>query len=215
MKIINMKHEYNNFTLVIEDVMLTPNTIIGLVGANGAGKSTFMTLLSGFLKANWHFEMSDDYDVNDILFIPSTLRLYDYLSVEEFVRECVSKATRTVDVETILDKLALTDKRNTSIGSLSQGMQKKLTLVNIFTQTYKLLLLDEPFNSIDMQYIYQLKETLRIVRADATILISSHILDTLNNLCDEFIYIKDGYVVKQFNNNNRDILEREIFEQSI
>jgi len=212
MQIAKIKHGYTHFTLAVEDVMLTPNKIIGLVGANGAGKSTLMTLLAGYMKANWAFELSDDYNIDDILFIPSTLTLYDYLSVEELVKVAVGKATKEVTTEFVLAKLGLERKRATRIGDLSQGMQKKLTLINMFTQKYTLLILDEPFNSIDLQYIYQLKEELKVISQSATVLVSSHILDTLSNLCDEFIYLKDGYVLKQFVNSDQAILERELFE---
>jgi len=213
-QITNMKHEYNNFTLAIENVTLNEAQIIGLVGPNGAGKSTLMTILAGFLNANWCFEASSDYNENDILFIPSTLRLYDYLSVVEFVGIAIKQATKDVQVDFILDKLALTDKKNVRIRDLSQGMKKKLTLINMFTKDYKLLILDEPFNSIDMQYIYQLKQELKEISKGATVLVSSHILDTLSDLCDAFIYIKAGSVVKTFNNDNDLILEREIFEKN-
>jgi len=212
MQIAKIKHGYANFTLAVEDVMLTPNKIIGLVGANGAGKSTLMTLLAGYIKANRAFELSDDYNIDDILFIPSTLTLYEYLSVEELVKVAVGQATKEVTNEFVLAKLGLERKRATRIEDLSQGMQKKLTLINMFTQTYTLLILDEPFNSIDLQYIYQLKEELKVISQRATVLVSSHILDTLSNLCDEFIYLKDGYVLKQFVNSDQAILERELFE---
>jgi len=210
--IVNISHEYKNFLLAVEDVELKPGKIIGLVGANGAGKSTLMSLLSGFLTSNVSFDVSEDYNPSETLFIPSEVALYEYLTVGEFVGLLVQQGTKEVTVEDVLEKLALTNKRNTLIADLSQGMKKKLTLINVFTQKYQFLILDEPFNSIDMQYIYQLKKELQMLSNEATILISSHILDTLSNLCDAFIYLKAGAVVKQFDNNDQTVLERELFE---
>jgi len=212
MDIIQMKHEYEKFTLDISDITLRENKIIGLVGNNGAGKSTLMLLLSGYMEANWQMRCSEDYNVDELVFIPSTLKLYDYLSVEEFLRLAVSQAERDITVEALLEKLRLVNQRHTRISDLSQGMRKKLTLVNMFTKEYKLLILDEPFNSIDMQYVHELKEALREISRTATILVSSHILDTLSNLCDEFIYIKDGVIEKHFVNDDKAALERELFE---
>jgi len=212
-QIIEMKHEYDNFTLALKNVTLNEQQIIGLVGPNGAGKSTFMTILAGFLQANSVFEASLDYKLDDILFIPSSLGLYEYLSVGEFVVANLTQATKEVTVDFVLKRLALTDKKDVRIRDLSQGMKKKLTLINMFTRDYRLLILDEPFNSIDMQYIYQLKQELKAISQVATVLVSSHILDTLSNLCDEFIHLKAGRIFKQFKNDETSVLERELFVQ--
>lgn len=214
MYIKKIQHEYNNFTLALEEINLTENKIIGLVGENGSGKTTMMSLLSGFLQANRAFELSDDYNVDDILFIPSSLQLYDYLTVGEFVYLIVKQARKPADVQMVLEKLQLIDKKDIIIRDLSQGMQKKLTLINIFVKQYSLLILDEPFNSIDMGYVYHLNQQLRALKERSTILVSSHILDTLNDLCDEFIYLKQGSVAKRFSNSNPHVLERELFESS-
>ncbi|XCY61554.1 AAA family ATPase [Streptococcus iniae] len=75
--------------------------------------------------------------------------------------------------------MQLQEKRNTQISDLSQGMTKKLSMVNIFINDYDLIILDEPFNSIDVNYIFQLKRLLLKLKKTTTIIISSHILDTL------------------------------------
>ncbi|WNZ98180.1 ATP-binding cassette domain-containing protein [Streptococcus iniae] len=76
-------------------------------------------------------------------------------------------------------RIATSRKRNTQISDLSQGMTKKLSMVNIFINDYDLIILDEPFNSIDVNYIFQLKRLLLKLKKTTTIIISSHILDTL------------------------------------
>ena len=78
---------------------------------------------------------------------------------------------------------------------------------------YSLVILDEPFNSVDVKYIYQLKKMLIELKKRTTILISSHILDTLNDICDNFVYLKNGEVIKTFSNNHDiTVLERELFD---
>ena len=94
------------------------------------------------------------------------------------------------------------------------GMKKKLTLLPIFVREYKFLILDEPFNSIDLTYIYKLKQLLREMKRKVTIIVSSHILDTLADLCDEILVMQDGKISKHIQESiSIKDLEREIFEE--
>lgn len=212
MYIKRITHKYSSFCLDISDIEIKSNRIIGLIGENGAGKTTFMNVLTEIEQANGVFDVID-YDNSNILYIPSDLEPYDYMTVNEFV-EVIRKYSKTQQSNIqILELLELQDKKDTLISELSQGMKKKLSLINIFIYDYKLIILDEPFNSVDVKYIYQLKKLLMALKEKATILISSHILDTLNDICDEFIYLQDGKVYKKFENSG-DIhsLERELFD---
>lgn len=212
MYIKRITHKYSSFCLDISDIEIKSNRIIGLIGENGAGKTTFMNVLTEIEQANGVFDVID-YDNSNILYIPSDLEPYDYMTVNEFV-EVIRKYSKTQQSNIqILELLELQDKKDTLISELSQGMKKKLSLINIFIYDYKLIILDEPFNSVDVKYIYQLKKLLMVLKEKATILISSHILDTLNDICDEFIYLQDGKVYKKFENSG-DIhsLERELFD---
>lgn len=212
MKINKIVHEYPNFKLNISTLNIKENNIIGLIGENGAGKTTFMDLLSGLKKANVSFEVTD-LDSNSILYIPSDLEPFDYMTVIEFI-DIIRKYSKVSKTNLdILKELNLEEKRNVLISELSQGMRKKLSLINVFLHDYKLIVLDEPFNSVDIKYIYQLKKLLSELKKKSIIIVSSHILDTLSDLCDEFIYLEDGKVKKRFKNSGEvDLLERELFE---
>lgn len=212
LKINKIVHEYPNFKLNISTLNIKENNIIGLIGENGAGKTTFMDLLSGHKKANVSFEVSD-LDSNSILYIPSDLEPFDYMTVIEFI-DIIRKYSKVSKTNLdILKELNLEEKRNVLISELSQGMRKKLSLINVFLHDYKLIVLDEPFNSVDIKYIYQLKKLLSELKKKSIIIVSSHILDTLSDLCDEFIYLEDGKVKKRFKNSGEvDLLERELFE---
>ena len=135
------------------------------------------------------------------------------MSVIEFV-DIIRKYSKSKKSNSeILQDLELEDKKDTMVNSLSQGMKKKLTLINVFLYDYSLVILDEPFNSVDVKYIYQLKKMLIELKKRTTILISSHILDTLNDICDNFVYLKNGEVIKTFSNNHDiTVLERELFD---
>lgn len=196
----------------VRNVLFEDNHIIGLIGENGSGKTTLMNLLSEFLDANIAYEV-EGINVDEILFIPSELEPFEYMTVEEFVDIIREYSNSHKSNQELIETLSLVGKEEVLIGELSQGMRKKLSLINVFTRDYKLIILDEPFNSIDIKYIYQLKQLLVKLKRTSTIVISSHILDTLSDLCDDFIYLEDGRVKKVFKNTGDiKVLERELFE---
>lgn len=212
MKINKIVHKYSTFELDISQMEIADNQIVGLIGSNGAGKTTLMNVLSRFLVASDAFDVSG-LNEDKILYISSDLVPFDYMSVEEFVNIILKYSKSEKKCSTILDELQLQEKRNTQISDLSQGMTKKLSMVNIFINDYDLIILDEPFNSIDVNYIFQLKRLLLKLKKTTTIIISSHILDTLNDICDEYIYLKDGKVAKHMKNTGKiDELERELID---
>ena len=199
MYINQIAHAYSNFRLQINDLKLPEGEIIGLLGENGAGKTTLMNMLSGYYEANQTFDV-ENFDVDNILYIPSDLEPYPFLTVSEFVTLIINHTGGIKTVEQLISELNLKGKEDTRIEELSQGMRKKLSLINLFIRDIGLLILDEPFNSIDVTYITQLKSILRAFKGKTTILISSHILDTLNDLCDSFVLLKNGKVDKIFAN---------------
>lgn len=199
MYINQIAHAYSNFRLQITDLKLPEGEIIGLLGENGAGKTTLMNMLSGYYEANQTFDV-EDFDVDNILYIPSDLEPYPFLTVSEFVTLIINHTGGIKTSEQLISELNLKGKEDTRIEELSQGMRKKLSLISLFIRDIGLLILDEPFNSIDVTYITQLKSILKTFKGKTTILISSHILDTLNDLCDSFILLKNGEVAKTFAN---------------
>ena len=158
-----------------------------------------MNMLSGYYEANQTFDV-ENFDVDNILYIPSDLEPYPFLTVSEFVTLIINHTGGIKTAEQLISELNLKGKEDTRIEELSQGMRKKLSLINLFIRDIGLLILDEPFNSIDVTYITQLKSILRAFKGKTTILISSHILDTLNDLCDSFVLLKNGKVDKIFAN---------------
>ena len=199
----------------IQELHLPENSIVGLVGVNGSGKTTLMSVLSGYLKANRSYNVSMKQGHDRVLFIPSDMELYDFLTVRELLRLVKKYSYSEVEEEALLELLELTDKANCSIDELSLGMKKKLTLLPLFIKPYDIVILDEPFNSIDLGYIYKLKQILKQQKNHSTILLSSHILETLVDLCDSFVLISDGRIKKIFENNgNIRQVEGEIFDRS-
>lgn len=215
MFIRKINHKYKNFELDIENLEIENNKIIGLIGENGAGKTTLMDILSKMIKANASFDVQD-YNENDTLYIPSQVSPYYFLTVSEFCKIVNEYSPSSKTSEDLIVELGLEDKKDTLISELSEGMKKKLTLINILTGDYSLIIMDEPFNSIDLKYSYEIKKLILQLKENSTILISSHILDSLIDICDEFVLLKNGNVKKVFaNSKDKKQLEDEIFERNI
>ncbi|WP_282919855.1 ATP-binding cassette domain-containing protein [Ignavigranum ruoffiae] len=212
LSITNIQHQYSHFELDVENLNLCENKVYGLIGRNGAGKTTFMDTLSGHIVANKKFKISN-LSHDDILYIPSTSRPYTFLTVNEFSNLVIKYAGTESNSYEILNRLGLFEKKDERISNLSEGMIKKLSLIQLFIKPYPLILLDEPFNSIDIQYSYEIKKIINTLKSSSTIMVSSHIIDSLIDLCDEFILMESGKIKKRFiNNQDKKEIEGEIFD---
>lgn len=204
-----LDHSFKNFSIYIENLSFDTGNIYALIGKNGAGKTTLMNAITNNLSINGSIEM--DIDEDKILYIPSELTAYEFLTVKEFINLLLKYNETDVNYDYVVEKLNLKDKENELIANLSQGMNKKISLCPIFIRKFEFLILDEPFNSIDVAYISELKVFLKEISKKCTILISSHILDTLSDICDEFFIMKNGKIVKTLDKNTEK-LESEILE---
>lgn len=204
-----LSHSFENFSIYVENINFDKGKIYALIGKNGAGKTTLMNAITKNLNLNGNIEM--DIDEDKILYIPTELNAYEFLTVKEFINLLLKHNDTNSNYDYVIEKLNLKNKENELIANLSQGMSKKIALSPIFIRNFDFLILDEPFNSIDINYIFELKIYLKEISKDCAILISSHILDTLSDICDEFFIIKDGKIVKILDKSTEN-LESEILE---
>lgn len=204
-----LSHSFENFSIYVENLSFDKGKIYALIGKNGAGKTTLMNAITNNLNLNGNIEM--DIDENKILYIPTELKAYAFLTVKEFINLLLKYNDTNSNYNYVIEKLNLKNKENELIANLSQGMSKKIALSPIFIRNFDFLILDEPFNSIDINYIFELKTYLKEISKDCSILISSHILDTLSDICDEFFIMKDGKIVKILDKSTEK-LESEILE---
>lgn len=204
-----ISHSFENFSIYVENISFDKGKIYALIGKNGAGKTTLMNAITNNLNLNGNIEM--DIDENKILYITTELKAYEFLTVKEFINLLLKYNDTNSNYNYVIEKLNLKNKENELIANLSQGMSKKIALSPIFIRNFDFLILDEPFNSIDINYIFELKTYLKEISKDCSILISSHILDTLSDICDEFFIMKDGKIVKILDKSTEK-LESEILE---
>ena len=176
-------------------------TINGIVGLNGAGKTTLFNCIVGLLSYTGRVICNAN---NKIGFLPTQTYLYPKTTGLEFIEFCLIACGIKVDYKEIASinevfKLPLKDEyaRN-----YSDGMKKKLSILILLLQKNDILILDEPFNNLDVETNLILLDILKQIRKNKTILISSHIIDPLKAICDNVILLHNSKFQQSFTSNN-------------
>jgi ABC-2 type transport system ATP-binding protein len=193
------------------DLDIADGEIFGLVGPNGAGKTTTLRILATLLRptsgeaevAGISVTKNPD-DARRVLgFMPDVFGVYDDMKVWEyldFFARCygIPAARRRRMIGDLLDLVDLGDRRNAYVQGLSRGMQQRLCLAHTLVHDPQVLLLDEPASGLDPRARVELRELLRELRSlGKTIVISSHILPELEELCTSVAIVDHGRVLAQ------------------
>lgn len=204
--------KYYGRTRAISDLSFSidEGQIAGFLGLNGAGKSTALKILAGYLlPSSGRVEVGGVDMINEperlrasIGFLPERPPLYPEMTVSGFLMwiarlRGVSKARFQGRLPEILERTGLTHKRNQVIGTLSLGYRKRLGIAQAICHEPKLVILDEPISGLDPVQIVQMREMIRGLKGDHTVLISSHILPEVKETCDRLLVLRDGELVAQ------------------
>ncbi len=180
--------------------------VFGLIGPNGAGKTTTLKILVGLLKPDYgrvvvdgHDIFRDPYDYKAAIgYLPEATTLPDYLTGEEFLsfvgrlREMPPEALR-VRTSELFRKLDLEPKRKDLIVAYSKGMRQKIAFAASVVHDPTLLILDEPLIGVDPAGQYEIKEEARqVTRRGGSVIVSTHMLDTAEKLCDRLGVMHHG-----------------------
>lgn len=184
---------------------LEPGTVTVLLGPNGAGKSTIMKSVIGFLRYEGDITVNGlpnkSVEARRLLgYIPEMPALYPNLTVSEHM-EFLARAYRLRDykprIDALLSRFELTDKRKKFGDELSKGMQQKLNICLGLLPEPEVLLLDEPMIGLDPHAIKELKNTILELRgAGKTLLVSTHIIDSIESLWDRTLIMQGGVIKK-------------------
>jgi len=212
----NLRKAYGAY-LVLHDVSLTlqPGTIHGLVGANGAGKTTLLNCLYG-LETGFSGTVRNNtagHAVREVTgLLPYEPYFYPRLTGREYLEFCLQARGRAVTDFTGWNRL-LELPLDQYADEYSAGMRKKLAPLALLVQQFDYLILDEPFNGLDLEANLLLKEILRRLRDRGTgILLTSHILGALTETADEVTVLVGGlvqrhYVAAEFGTLEIDLLD--------
>jgi ABC-2 type transport system ATP-binding protein len=188
------------------DLEVRRGEFFGLLGPNGAGKSTVIKIISGLLRPTAGSVMVGGHDVEleplpvkaQIGLVPEDLCLYERLTGEEYVLfagRMYGLAEEDVVFRTreLLDLLEMTQDGGRLIVDYSQGMRKKVALAAALIHSPRVLLLDEPFNGVDVVSSRVIRAILaRLVERGVTVFFSSHVLETVERLCDRVAVLRKG-----------------------
>ncbi len=203
---VELVKDYKNFRAVDHlSFRISPGEIVGLLGPNGAGKTTALRCISGILRPTAGVILVNQIDVvlhqaeakAGLAFVPEMPSLYELLTVEEHLR-FVAMCFNTLDVfessgDDLLKRYALWEKRNEFVATLSKGMKQKLSIACALVHRANIMLFDEPLIGIDPAGVHEVKSEIHRAKASGcAILISTHLLDTAERLCDRVIILAKG-----------------------
>jgi len=181
---------------------------VGFLGPNGAGKSTTMKMITGTLPADSGRVEVDGIDValqplevkKHIGYLPEHNPLYLDMYVHEFLRFCggiyglSGKALRS-RVSELVELCGLQKEQNKQIGTLSKGYRQRVGLAQALVHDPSVLILDEPTTGLDPNQIIEIRNLILSISQDKTVLLSTHIMQEVQALCNRAIIIKDGKLV--------------------
>lgn len=183
---------------------------VGLLGQNGAGKSTTMNIITGYLSSDEGEVEIQGMDILDhpievrqlIGYLPERPPLYERMTVQEyllFVGELKKVNQRVVLNQSInfMRRLNLYEQRNTQIKHLSKGYKQRVGFMQALIGDPPLLILDEPMVGLDPNQIVEMRALIRDLKKEHTIILSSHILSEIETLCDHIIILDEGRVVAE------------------
>jgi ABC-2 type transport system ATP-binding protein len=201
---------YGNLAALVDlDLVIDAGDIFGFIGPNGAGKTTTMRILVTLLEPSRGQAFIDGLDITKkgkevrriVGYMPDFMGIYDDLKVFEYLEFfaaafSIEPKKRKSIVEGVLELTDLQSKKSFTVDSLSRGMQQRLGLARVLIHDPKVLILDEPASGLDPRARIEIRELLReLKRMGKTIMISSHILSELEEICDHVGIIEHGQLV--------------------
>ena len=216
----NVSKKYGKF-YAVRDISFTikEGEIVGFLGRNGAGKSTTMNMITGFIEPSEGTIIVNGYDVDrkpkkvkeQIGYMPEGTPLYYDLTVKEFVSymaelKLIPRKERKAAVAKAIEETGLEKVQNKLTKNLSRGYKQRVSMAGAIVGDPKILILDEPTVGLDPKQVIEIRELIKSFRKNHTVILSSHILSEVSQICEKVIIIDKGEVVAVDTPNN---LEKE------
>jgi ABC-2 type transport system ATP-binding protein len=211
---ITVEHVYKLFgtTTALSDVSFRVESgeIVGLLGPNGAGKTTIMRVLTGYLPPTKGRALVAGYDIQQapiaarrhIGYLPETVPVYSELTVTgylHFAADLRELPRDTVDsrIGACMEQLGIADVAHRLIGHLSKGYRQRVGLAQALLHDPDILILDEPTVGLDPKQVVEIRQVIRELAMRRTVILSSHILPEVSQICSRIIIIDSGRIVAE------------------
>lgn len=205
----NVTKKYANITAVNNiSFEVKDGEVVGFLGPNGAGKSTTMNMLTGFIEPNEGQIIINGYDIlkkpkkakKQIGYMPESVPLYTDLTVKEFVNymaelKLLKKVDRKKSVSEAIEESGLKEVENKLIRNLSRGYKQRTSLAGALVGNPAVIILDEPTVGLDPKQITEIRNLIKNLRKKHTVILSSHILSEVSQICEKVIIINHGRIV--------------------
>lgn len=205
----NITKRYGSFTAVKNiNFEIEEGEIVGFLGPNGAGKSTTMNMITGFIEPTSGRIIVDGYDISkkprkakkQIGYMPEGVPLYSDLTVKEFVTymaelKGVPKKEKKEKVQKAIQDTGLTDVQNKLTRNLSRGYKQRVSMAGALVSNPKVIILDEPTVGLDPKQVTEIRALIKRLGKDHTVILSSHILSEVSQICNRVIIINNGQIV--------------------
>lgn len=202
----NLVKQYGNFRAVDQlSFEVKKGEILGFLGPNGAGKSTTMNMITGYISATEGNVWIDGHNVYDepelakrqIGYLPEIPPVYPDMRVKEYLQfvtelKKIPKARRKAEVEEVMEKVRVTHMQNKLIKHLSKGYRQRVGLAQALIGNPQVIILDEPTVGLDPMQITWMRQLIRGLAEEHTVILSSHILFEVNAVCDRVLIINRG-----------------------
>ena len=205
----NVTKKYGK-AVAVEDISFTINDgeIVGLLGPNGAGKSTTMNILTGYIEQTSGDVTIEGYNTlkkpkkakRQIGYMPEGVPLYTDLTVKEFVTymaelKQINRKERKEKVQKVIEQTGLKDVENKLTKNLSRGYKQRVSMAGALVGEPKILILDEPTVGLDPKQITEIRNLIKELGKTHTVILSSHILSEVSQICNKVIIINKGKIV--------------------
>lgn len=179
--------------------------VVGLLGHNGAGKTTIMKMISGFLEPNEGSIKIDGIDMQldpkkaqrQIGYLPENLPIYPEMTVADYLdyvsdMKGLSGQQKIDEIKRVIRATSLVEKLLSPIATLSRGYKQRVGVAQAILGQPRLLILDEPTNGLDPTQTQQMRELIRDLSSQATVILSTHIMQEVDAICDRALIIRQG-----------------------
>ena len=194
-------------TKAIDDISfrIERGEIVGFLGQNGAGKTTTMKIITGIFEPTEGEVLIDDNKLTakskeKIGYMPEDTPLYDSMTVKEFIDfmaelKGLKKSERADAVSNLIKQLNLGEVQKKLIKNISRGYKQRVSLAGALVGNPEILILDEPTVGLDPKQIVEIRNLIKSLKNDHTVLLSSHILSEVDQICDKIIIINKGKII--------------------